>query len=126
MSTLIEIPWPPATLSGHNNGHWSSKTGIVAKHRTWAKLATLAADPIPVPDTGDIRVSFTFYPPDNRGDRCNFPCRLKPAIDGIAEALGVNDKRFLPSYHFAQPSSHPKVVVHIASLADIIEARVAA
>jgi hypothetical protein len=111
-TTLIELPFPPASLSGHNKGHWHAKSGIVAKHREWARNATLAAKPV-VPSTGDIRISFTFYPPDNRGDRINFPIRIKPMVDGIADALKVNDKRFLPSYHFAEPCRVGKVVVAI-------------
>jgi crossover junction endodeoxyribonuclease RusA len=112
LGTIIELPWPPASLSGHNKGHWHAKSGIVAKHRDWAKNATLAAKPF-VPTRGDIRVSVTFYPPDHRGDRVNFPNRIKPYFDGIADALKVNDSRFLPSYHFAEPVKNACVVVSI-------------
>jgi hypothetical protein len=115
--SLIELPWPPASLSGHNTGHWRAKSGIVAKHRTWAKLATLAGDAVALPEAGDIRISFTFYPPNNRGDRLNYPNRIKPYADGVAEALGVNDRRFLPSYHFAEPVSNARVVVSIGDAA---------
>ena len=59
-----------------------------------------------VPETGDIRISVTFYPPDRRGDRLNYPIRMKAYWDGIADALGVNDRRFLPVYHFAEPVSN--------------------
>jgi hypothetical protein len=111
-SSLIELPFPPASLSGHAKGKWWNTSSIVAKHRAWARLATLAAA-IPVPDEGDIRVSFTFYPPDNRGDRLNFANRIKAYADGIADALGVNDKRFLPAYHFAEPCKPGKIVVAI-------------
>jgi crossover junction endodeoxyribonuclease RusA len=110
---MIELPWPPATLSGHNTGHWRAKSAIVAQYRTWAKLATMAAKP-QIPEKGDIRVGITFYPPDHRGDRVNFPNRLKPYFDGIADALGVNDNRFLPSYQFAEPVKNPRIVVSIA------------
>jgi hypothetical protein len=112
MSVLVELPFPPASLSGHNNGHWHSKSSIVAKHRKWAAMATIAADAT-VPETGDIPISLTFYPPDNRGDRCNFPNRAKPIFDGIADALKINDKRFLPSYHFGLPEKVGRVVVRI-------------
>ena len=112
--TLVELPFPPATLSGHNTGHWHAKSATVRKHREWAKLATLAAC-VPVPDVGDIRVSITFYPPDRRGDRTNFPNRAKPIFDGIADALNVNDSRFLPSYHFGEPCKPGKVVVVIGN-----------
>jgi crossover junction endodeoxyribonuclease RusA len=111
-SVLIELPWPDSKLAGHHNVHWRVLQPVKAKHKTWAKFATLAAD-ITVPETGDIRVSATFYPPNKRGDRVNYPILAKPYWDGIAEALGVNDRRFLPSYHFAEPVSNPRVVVRI-------------
>lgn len=107
---MIELPWPPSSLSGHNTGHWRSKSGIVAKHRAWAKHATLAAN-IAVPPTGDIRLIVTFYPPNRRGDRVNFANRMKPFFDGIADALKVNDSRFLPAYQFAEPVKGGRVTV---------------
>jgi hypothetical protein len=112
MGALIELPWPPASLSGHNKGHWRSKSGIVSKHREWARLATMEAQPV-VPAEGDIHVSVTFYPPDRRGDRINYPNRCKPLFDGIADALKVNDSRFLPRFHFAEPVKNARVVVEI-------------
>lgn len=108
----IELPWPPASLSGHNKGHWRTKSGIVAEHREWARRATLAANP-KIPEKGDIRVSATFYPPNCRGDRVNYPNRLKPYWDGIADALKVNDSRFLPAFHFAEPVKNGRVVITI-------------
>ena len=111
-STLIELPFPPATLSGHAKGHWRSTSSVVKKHREWARLATLAARPR-VPESGDIRVSVTFYPPNRRGDRLNFPNRMKAYWDGIADALAVNDSRFLPAFHFAEPVKEARVVVAI-------------
>lgn len=111
----IELPWPPATLSGHVKGDWRKSAPVVAKHREWARLATLAAS-VAAPDgDGDIFVVVTFYPPDRRSDRVNFPNRCKPYFDGIADALGVNDRRFWPSYIFAEPvKGDGKVVVSIA------------
>lgn len=107
----IRLEWPPAALSGHNAGHWRSKAALVRKHRDWAKYCTLAAC-IPVPDSGDIPLSITFYPPNNRGDRTNYVIRAKALIDGVAEGLGVNDKRFLPQFVFAGPDrDDPRVVV---------------
>jgi crossover junction endodeoxyribonuclease RusA len=99
----ITLPFPPASLSGHAKGHWRSKSGPTAKHREWARLATKAAA-TSIPAEGDIRIHVRFVPPDRRGDRTNFPNRLKPYFDGVADALGVNDARFLPSYEFASPA----------------------
>ena len=110
---MIELPWPPAVLSGHSDHHYRVMRPIIAKHRAWAKAATLAAHPGPYPAGGDIAVSATFYPPDRRSDRVNMPSRLKPYWDGIADALRVNDRRFLPRYHFAEPVENARVVIVI-------------
>ena len=46
---------------------------------------------------GDIPVSIVFVAPDKRNrDLDNCLAAAKPQIDGIADALGVNDKRFRP------------------------------
>lgn len=39
----IVLPFPPAGLSGHAKGHRRSKAALTAKHRAWAREATLAA-----------------------------------------------------------------------------------
>ncbi len=111
---MIELQWPPSILSGHakGNGKWK-KIAATKQHRQWAKEATEAANTPELPSKGDIYITFTFYPPDRRSDRCNMPNRLKPAIDGIADALGVNDRRFHPAYLFAEPVANPRVVVTI-------------
>lgn len=43
----------------------------------------------------------------------NFPNRMKPYWDGIADALCVNDKRFLPEYRFSEPEAPGRVEVEI-------------
>lgn len=113
---VIELPFPPASLSGHSDKHFWRMRPIIKKHREWARLATLAAK-IGLPEAGDILVSATFYPPNRRGDRLNYPTRLKPYWDGIADALGVNDKRFLPQYHYAEPCHDARVVIVIGRAA---------
>lgn len=112
---MIVLPFPPSSLSGHAKGHWRSKSGPTAKHRKWAHDATLAAKPV-VPATGDIRVHVRFVPPDRRSDRANFPVRMKAYFDGIAEALGVNDRRFVPAFEFAEPEKPGRVEVSIFPL----------
>jgi hypothetical protein len=109
---MIALPWPSAKLSGHGNGSWYDKRREIKKHRDWAYAATLAAMPS-VPTFGDIPVHFRFVPPDRRSDRMNFANRLKPYADGIADALGVNDVRFLPSYEFCAPEKPGRVEVFI-------------
>jgi Holliday junction resolvase RusA-like endonuclease len=110
--SVIVLPWPPASLSGHANGHWRTKAAITRKYRETALYATKAVKPS-VPATGDILVTIEFVPPNRRSDRANYPNRVKAYLDGIAEALGVNDRRFLPSYIFRDPEhrSSPGCVI---------------
>ena len=113
---IITLPFPPAALSGHNNGHWRDNAKLVATLRAEAFHLTrnaMKAQPCVIPETGDILLSIRFVPPDNRGDRLNFPNRFKPLADGIAEALGVNDKRFLPAIAYCAPGKPGHVEVTI-------------
>lgn len=111
---MISLPFPPASLSGHAKGHWRDKSGPTAKYRQLARITAMAAR-YTVPDSGDINVHVTFYPPDRRGDRVNFPNRCKALFDGLADALGVNDSRFVPHFYFCAPEEPGRVEVRIGS-----------
>jgi len=112
---VIVLPFPSSILAGHanSNGH-HAKITATKKHREWAKDATQAAMGLkPVIPAGDIVVTVMFYPPNNLGDRINFPNRMKPYFDGIADALKVNDKRFVPVFRFMAPEKPGRVEVEI-------------
>lgn len=110
---MITLPFPPASLSGHAKGGWHGKSAATKHQREWACYVTTEAG-VTVPEFGDIPIHFHFVPNSRRGDRVNFPIRIKAAVDGIADALGVNDSRFLPSYSFGDPSPRkPRVEVTI-------------
>lgn len=110
---MITLPFPPAGLSGHAAGHWRAKAALTKQQREWARLATLEAKAVAPEGDGDIILNIRFVPPNNRGDRMNYPARLKGAIDGIADALGVNDRRFVPQFSFAEPEKPGRVEVTI-------------
>ena len=113
---MISLPFPASSLSGHTDGkgHWQ-KIADTKKHREWAYHATLEAG-LSVPREGDILIRVRFVPADRRGDRVNFPNRMKPYFDGIAQALGVNDARFVPAYEFASPEKPGCVLVSVEAL----------
>ncbi len=100
-------------LNGNQRRDWYLIAPVVKKHREWARAATLAAGAVSLPEKGDIRVIAGFYPPHRRGDRVSYPSLLKPYWDGIADALGVNDSRFLPSFVFGEPVPGGEIVVSI-------------
>ena len=110
---MITLPFPPSSLSGHAKGVWyGGKSKVTAKWRAWAKAAALEAKAT-APTTGDIVVRVRFIPPNRRGDRVNFPNRCKPVFDGIADALRVNDSRFVPVFEFCEPEAPGRLEIHI-------------
>lgn len=111
---MIVLPFPPASLSGHAKGHWRRKALVTRIWRDDAYHAALAAKLRHlVPVDGDIRLAVHFYPADNRGDRTNYPNRCKPIFDGIADALRVNDRRFVPEYHFHEASKPGRLEIQV-------------
>lgn len=94
--TAIRLPWPPPVLSPNNRGHWAVKARAGKRAHVAAFFATKAAF-VAVPEAGDIVLSITAHPPHNRKyDRDNLLARLKKSLDGIADALRVDDVRFVP------------------------------
>jgi len=64
--------------------------------RSSAHILALEAK-LKAPADGDIVIRLTMHPPVRRGhDRDNGLSRCKSLLDGIADALRVNDKRFRP------------------------------
>lgn len=83
------------------------------KWRAWAFAAAKEAK-VQAPVDGDIVVRVRFVPPDRRGDRTNYPNRCKPVFDGIADALRVNDRRFLPMFEFCEPERPGRLEITIS------------
>lgn len=123
----IVLPFPSSTLAGNGAkfgaGQWG-KIKATKQHREWARLATLEARGGERPlledgqaaadvDKADIAITIRFIPPNNRGDRVGYPYRMKAYFDGIADALGVNDRRFHPCFIFCEPEKPGRVEVYI-------------
>ena len=110
----LTLPFPPAILSGHanGNGRWK-KIKATKEFRQLARNAVIAYGGMELPEEGDIRIVFHFYPPDRRGDRYNFMARAKSICDGIADGLGVNDRRFLPYPEYHDPKKPGCVIVEV-------------
>lgn len=110
----ITLPFPPAILSGHANGNGRWKK--IAETKRWRQLAKDATNDTWKPDLpveGDIPLRLIFIPPDRRGDRLNFVNRCKAIVDGVADGLGINDRRFLPSIEYRDPKKPGCVIVEV-------------
>lgn len=112
-SYTICLPWPDRRLAPHAKGHWRPKAHATKAARwvgCWhGKNAKLPKDP-------EARLIFTFHPPDNRRrDLHNMPAMMKAYIDGLADAMGVDDNKFrcLWPGHFAKVVDGGAVVIEI-------------
>lgn len=93
--TTILLPWPPKELWPNRRAHYHEKARVAKAYRKDCGWLTHQAEPT-VPDEGPIPVRITFCPPDKRArDLDNMVAAIKPHLDGVADALHVNDARFV-------------------------------
>lgn len=117
----ITLPWPDKRLSPNARLHWRQKSEAVKRARWDASYAlleaaggSLSAIRATMADEGRIPIIFRFYPPDRRlRDDDNAIASIKAARDGLADALGVNDRRFQATYEFSEPQKPGRVEVEI-------------
>ncbi|GHA15298.1 hypothetical protein GCM10007989_07580 [Devosia pacifica] len=96
--TCITLPWPDKKLSPNARTHWAPKAAAAKAARTDAGWAVRAAVE-KKPDWHSVSVSMLFCPPDGRRrDRDNLISSMQAATDGIADALGIDDSKFVCTY----------------------------
>jgi len=114
---IIELPWPPKELSQNARLHWVVKARAVKKYRADCFLITKSMR-FKIDWPGPIHIFINFYPPDRRRyDDDGISGRFKAGRDGIAQALGVDDNRFVqhPYLHLGSDAvAGGKVAVRIA------------
>ena len=97
----VELPWPPAELSPNrkNGKHWSSTYDIKTRYQSDCRHLVLLAMRAAgyVPPKGTLALTITFCAPDKRRrDIDNSLASLKSGLDGVSQALGVDDQHFEP------------------------------
>lgn len=112
--TRVELPWPDSRLSPNARNHWAIKSKAVSGARQLAFYEAKRAGAPTFGQGGDIRLLWTFFPPDKRPrDRDNMIAACKAYADGLADAWGVNDARFEPTYRRADPVRGGRVVIEV-------------
>ena len=94
----IVLPWPARVLHPNARAHWGTRSKAAKAARRDARLLALAAGwDKRTFDGGRLHVWIDGYAPDRRRrDHDGFLSSLKPHLDGIADALKVDDARFVP------------------------------
>lgn len=113
--TQLHLSWPARPLWANWRGHWRPKSQTIAKAREEARALALEAG---IKRAGLIRprLTFAFHPCTKAlPDMQNMPHTQKAAIDGIADALGMDDKTFACVWpvEFSAPIKGGRVVVTI-------------
>lgn len=115
---IVTLPWPDRRLSPNARLHWRAKLGPKQDAKRIAAYLTIVAEGFPMVrhamkcSDDPIAVTITFYPPDKRHrDDDNMIGAFKSWRDGIADALGVNDRRFRPQYCFQDACKPGRVEV---------------
>jgi len=93
----LVLPWPSRKLHPNARVHWAAKAQATKAVRHTADVLTLDAGWQRI-DFGDGRLHLwiDFYPPDKRcRDDDGLLSSFKAYRDGIADALGIDDRRFV-------------------------------
>lgn len=93
MDNKITFPWPPKQLSPNARLHWAAKGKAAKGYRESCHWLTKASG-ARIDWDGVVHVWITFVPPDRRHrDDDNMIGAFKAGRDGMASALGIDDKR---------------------------------
>lgn len=98
MNKTLTLPWSPVGLSPNARLHWSKKAKLTKLYRHDCGWQAKAQG-VRTTQAKKMAVHLTFVPPDRRAyDEDNLVSRSKALLDGLADALGVNDKCFKLTY----------------------------
>jgi len=92
----ITLPWPPSALNPNTrHAHPAIKWKAAKTYRAACKALAEAHGAV-APDSPKIALWIEFVPPDRRHrDDDNMVASFKAGRDGLAEAMGVDDRRFV-------------------------------
>jgi len=89
---MILYPWPHASLNPNSRNHWAVKARHAKQSKSDAWSLTKQAN---IKINGAVTLKVTFRPPSNaRHDLDNCLARCKHLIDGISQAIGIDDSKF--------------------------------
>ena len=97
----IVLPWPDKALNPNSRNRWAKikatkeareqgRYGVLEITHIWPPDKAPSLKPLP----DELVAQYTFCPPDRRKrDMDNFLAMMKPYLDGVCAALGIDDSR---------------------------------
>lgn len=110
----VELPWINPVLSPNARTHWAKLSR--AKKKARQDAATVCSGYRgEKPSSGPVRVSLTFCAPDKRRrDLDNAIASMKAALDGVSDALGIDDNEFILTARWGDVRKGGAVVVEVS------------
>lgn len=112
------LPFPPQQLNPNKRLHWAIKRKYTMAYRqecmgrVWRQVGLQQAREFFVGHSGEFNVKITFHKPDNRKrDDDNIIASFKAGRDGVADALNVDDNRFVVTYSVSKENVKGGLVV---------------
>lgn len=108
----IVLPYPYPALWPNKRPHWSAKARATRSYRWTAKLAANGAKP------GRVDLIFCPKPFGPPPDLDNCIAAFKAGQDGLADAMGINDRGLTFTYAIGDRCKDGAVIVEITNAAD--------
>jgi crossover junction endodeoxyribonuclease RusA len=93
----VTLPWPEPVLSPNAKVNRYVRRSAVRAYRKACAEAAWVRGITPASGATQL-VAVTFHPPRGGHDRDNCIARFKAGQDGLADAMGANDRGFAPAY----------------------------
>ena len=110
----VDLDWPPKKLSPNGSqGDYRGKAKVKAGYRRDCMILARAAR-LKLPDSKEIPINVEYFPPDRRRrDWDNCVAMSKGLFDGVADALGIDDSRFVPTIKLHEFNENIKGIVRV-------------
>ena len=110
----LTLSWPARALWINQRSHWAVKNRAqqALKREAWVLALSAGWNHAPI-GTASVLIDLTFCAPTrtSRYDLDGALTAMKGALDGLAEALGVDDKLFVPVLRRGDKSKSGGVIV---------------
>ena len=113
----MELPWPPKELSPNARHHYQAAARARKAYRArCGAIARQVGVGVLVAGCDRLEVHLAFFPPDRRPrDADNMLAAMKSGLDGLADALGVDDSRWSLSFDVRGPVPGGQVLVTVGA-----------
>jgi len=116
----VTLGWPSRALSPNARSHWATLARAKKAARREGYIAARSAGVLA--GVSSVCIQVTFIPPDARRRDCdNLVSQIKGQIDGISDAIGIDDSRWIwAAPVIAKPEKPGRVVVTLTPV-EVVE-----